>query len=149
MMLQRSTDADFLNRVLNHPEVARWMCGFQPPFDLSSVLGNDANVFLANKFGGFLFVKLGKGRYEVHTQLLPEGRGNSLELAKDAAWYMFTQTDCMEIQTYSPKENLPAWKLTVSMGFRPIRGKKLNGHQCTVFSLDIKTWARSLCQQQQ
>lgn len=125
------------------------MLGFIPPFDFAPVLAKESNVFLANEYGGFLFVRLKAGRYEVHTQFLPEGRGNSLALAREAAWHMFTQTDCLEIETYAPKENEAAWRLTVSMGFRPIRSKKVNGRVCTVFLLNIKTWARSLCQQQQ
>lgn len=147
--LQRSYDAALLNAVVNHPEVSRWMIGIQPPYDLSAVLANTANVFLANQYGGFLFVRGEVGyRYEVHTQFLPEGRGDSFRFAKQAAWHMFTKTDCLEIETYVPKENAAAWGLTVAMSFKPCGEIEVNGHDCTVFVLNIKTWAMSLCQQQ-
>lgn len=149
-LLARCTDAEFLNSVVNHPEVARWMVGFEPPFDFSPVLADQANVFLANCHGGFLFVATQERcKYEVHTQFLPEGRGNSLALARDAAWYMFTQTDCLAIETYVPAGNEAARRLTLSMGFKPCLDIEVNGHECTVYMLNIKSWARGLCQPQQ
>lgn len=147
-MLQRSTDAALLNRVVNHPEVARWMLGFEPPYDLSPLIQNPANIFLANEHGGFLFLKQEHDVYEVHTQFLPEGRGNSLPLARDAAFWMFTQSDALAIQTYVPESNLPALRLTQAMGFSCWGESEVNGHACSVYVLTIKEWARGLCQQQ-
>lgn len=148
--LQRSYDAEFLNSVLNHPEVSRWMIGFEPPYDLSSVLANPANVFLANAHGGFLFVAdEERFKYEVHTQFLPEGRGSSLALARDAALYMFAHTACLAIETYVPHDNEAARRLTLAMGFVPCGDIEVNERPCTVYLLTIKTWARTLCQPQQ
>src|SRR5687768_12316560 len=105
MTLQRSTDAAFLNQVVDNPEVSRWMLGFEPPYDLSPLVANPDNIFLANEHGGFLFLKQEQYTYGVHTQFLPEGRGNSLPLARDAAFWMFTQSDALAIETYVPVDN--------------------------------------------
>lgn len=148
MTLARSTDAAFLNRVVNHPEVARWMVGFLPPFDFTAVLRDPANIFLANEHGGFLFIGE-PDVYEVHTQFLPEGRGQSLELAREAAWHIFTQTDALAIRTYVPEGNEAAKRLTERMGFVFCDQVTINGHDADVYILNVKKWARSLCQPQQ
>lgn len=148
-MLQRSKDADHLNEVLNHPEVSRWMLGLPPPYDCSQLLANSDNVYLANEHGGFLFLKQDDYVYEVHTQFLPEGRGNSLRLARDAAFWMFTRSDALAITTYVPTDNPAALALTNAMGFLTCQDhKEFNGRTCTVHLLTIKDWARSLCQRQ-
>ena len=148
MMLSRSTDAAQLNSVLNHPEVSRWMLGLQPPFDCTQVLSNPDNIYLATEYGGFLFIKEEGRAYDVHTQFLPEGRGNSLALARDAAFWMFTRSDAMAISTYVPHDNPAALALTVSMGFERMPDIEVNGVSCSYHLLTIKQWARSLCQQQ-
>ncbi len=151
IQLKPSKDAAFLNQVVNHPEVAKWMCGYSPPFDLTETLQLDSTVFLANQYGGFLFVYDNghPGCYEVHTQFLPEGRGRALELAKQAAWYMFTKTDAIAISTYVPASNEAAYRLTLSMGFVRYGIKVVNFEECDMFMLSIKDWARNLCQPQQ
>lgn len=147
-MLKRSTDAAFLNRVVNHPEIARWMCGLQPPFDLAPALAHPSTIFLANEYGGFLFLADGNEAYEVHTQFLPEGRGNTLELARQAAWYIFTQTEALAIRTHVPDGNVAARKLTERMGFALCGELWINDHRSDIYILNVKQWARSLCQSQ-
>lgn len=148
MTLARSTDAVLLNRVVNHPEVSRWMLGFKPPYDLSPLVQDPANIFLANEHGGFLFIKQEQYTYGVHTQFLPEGRGNSLSLARDAAFWMFTQSDALAIETYVPADNVAALKLTLAMGFSHWLDTEVNARPCGIYVLTLKQWAKSLCQQQ-
>lgn len=148
MTLYRSTNAEHLNRVLNHPEVARWMVGISPPYDSSAVLADSSNIYLANEHGGFLFISEDEYVYEVHTQFVPEGRGDSLARAKEAAYWMFTRTDCLAIRTYVPEDNPAALALTRAMFFVENGRIEVMGRQCTVHLLTIKDWARSLCQQQ-
>jgi hypothetical protein len=148
-MLERSTDAAHLSRVMSHPEVARWMMGLPPPYDASPLVSNPDNVYLANEHGGFLFLKQeANAVYEVHTQLLPEGRGNSLPLARFAAWYMFTKTDCEAIETYVPHDNHAALGLTKAMGFEHWIDCHVLSQPCSIYILTLKQWARSLCQPQ-
>ncbi len=145
-MLQRSTDVDLLNRVVNHPEVSKWMVGILPPYDMSPLLENPDNIFLANEHGGFLYLKQEHSVYEVHTQFLPEGRGNSAPLARESVFWMFTQSDALAITTYVPKDNPKAKRLTLATGFTLWGEMMVNGYECEVYMLTLKEWAKSLCQ---
>lgn len=147
IVLQPSKDHVFLNRVLNHPEVSKWMLGLKPPFDCSKILQDPDTIFLANEHGGFLFLKEENQNYDVHTQFLPEGRGDSLRLARDAAFWMFTRSDAMSISTYVPYDNPAALRLTQAVGFERLPDIEVLGALCSYHKLSIKTWARSLCQQ--
>lgn len=146
-MITRSTDAEFLNRIVNDPAMANGRLGMKD-LDLTEAVSNPDNVFLANEFGGFLFVKDGD-LYDVHTNFLPEGRGQlALEAAREAAFYIFTRTDCLAIETYVPQGNVAAAALTKRMGFSHWGDEVINGHFCRRFVLTIKQWAKSLCQSQ-
>lgn len=115
--IERQFDAVLINRVLNHPEVFPWVSipGLES-FDMSPYAGLPDFYILAREEGGFMFAPLGDGVYEVHTQFLPKTRG-VLRDAQQAAEYMFTQTDCVEIRTFVPHGNERAKKLTEAMGF--------------------------------
>lgn len=116
--MRRAYDATHINRVVNHPEVFKWvsMPGIDV-LDLSAAVTNPDNVLLENEHGGFIFIRTGGGHYEVHTQFLPSGRGQSLQAAREAAEYMFTQTDCVAIDTYVPDGNIGALNLAKAMNF--------------------------------
>lgn len=117
-LLERSFDAGFFNSVMNHPDVRPHIGPGPKVLDVSAFVADANNVALANEHGGFLFHRYAPGIYEVHTQFLPSGRGKqALESAQYAAFWMFTQTDCMEILTKIQADNRPAIKLTVAMGF--------------------------------
>jgi hypothetical protein len=124
------------------------MLGLKPPFDSSQLLSNPDNIYLANEYGGFLFIKDGDRTYDVHTQILPEGRGTSLALARDAAFWMFTRSDAMALSTYVPYDNPAALRLTEAMAFQRLPDIEVSGTVCAKYLLTIKQWARSLCQQQ-
>jgi hypothetical protein len=149
--LALSRDADFLNEIVNAPGMEGARLG-QKSLDLAEHVKNTANVFLANEYGGFLFVKDGDW-YEVHTNFLPEGRGErALNAAREAAWHMFTQTPCLGIRTSVVKGNFAARALTKRMGFANWGVFDLDGREATLYVLTIKEWARTLgsdalCQQ--
>jgi hypothetical protein len=147
-MISRSTDAEFLNRIVNDPAMAPARLGMKE-LDLTEAVSNPDNVFLANQWGGFLFIK-DEDVYEVHTNFLPAGRGKlALKAAQDAAFYMFTQTDALAIRTSVPRGNFAAAALTKRMGFSHWGDEVINGYECRVFVLTIKCWARRLpCQRQ-
>lgn len=116
----REYSADRINAVANHPDVRPWVGG-TGPIDLSPVVANLANVLLMGEGGGVLFVCLAPGLYEAHTQFLPEARGaNALQAVKDALFWVFTRTDCIEITTRVPDGNAAALGLV-----RSIRGTHL------------------------
>jgi hypothetical protein len=149
-MVNLSFDSTYINRVVNHPEVAYWIRGpLEGEIDLGILVDNPDNVLLEAESGGFLFVKKnGLPLYEVHTQFLP-GAKDVLQKAKDAAFYMFTKTDCIEIMTCVPELNRAARALTKKMKFEyvgrkgtwPIAGVE---YPLDYYTLTMKRWALCL-----
>jgi hypothetical protein len=151
--IERSTDAAFLNRVVNDPSVFEAVAlGGKEPINLEAAVLDEGNVFLRNEHGGFLFMNLGDGIYDVHTQFLPDGRGlAALISAGDAARYMFVETDCLAIRTFVAHSNKAAKRLTKWMKFEPIDTATLMGVPGVVYLLTLKRWAQEfqVCQLQQ
>lgn len=114
-----SRDKEFINYVTNHPSVFPYVSFKVPgPFDMGQFLDDPKNIFLANDFGGFLFLWQREGVYEVHTQFLPEGRGRkALDGARWASQFMFTNTDCEELETYVADEARATILFTLRVGF--------------------------------
>lgn len=121
-MIERSFDANFLNSVLNHPEVYPWVCGtLGAPFDYTPFLQDHRNYMFRASHGAFLAMFQGDGRYEVHTQFLPEGRGTAFDAAIESIDYMFSNTDCTELTTMVPVGNAAAKRLAEKAGFHYVR----------------------------
>lgn len=107
-MLERQSDATVINRIINDDAV-RPFIGGKGVLDMTALVANQDNVVLCGTHGGAIFHKLLPGLYELHTSVLRSGRGQwTLAAAKDAFFFMFTRTDCMEIVTKVPTGNLPA-----------------------------------------
>lgn len=120
MRVERHTDAEFLNRVANDPSVAPMIRGYQPgPLNFSD-MAKDENIFiLAGEYGALVFHRHQFGLFEVHSQVLKEGRGAwALEFAWACLSWMFCRTEAMEILTRCPKGNLPALALAKRVGMR-------------------------------
>jgi hypothetical protein len=118
-MIRRSFDAADINPILNHPDVFRWVAPTgSEPLDASIFLSHGANILLmADDHGGFLFMPIGGGVYEVHTQFLPTAGGRAVIAGtRGAIAWMFENTDCVEIRTMVPVNNKAADWLTRSMG---------------------------------
>lgn len=144
MGVARSFDVQFLNRVVNDPAMEKSRLGVKN-IDLTAAVSDPENIFLANEYGGFLFMKDGDG-YEVHTNFLPEGRGKvALDAARDAAAYIFTQTDAHWIRTLVPRGNVAAYALTKAMGFQATGDHvRVNDTLCRVFELKFEVYFASL-----
>lgn len=150
-MIERAYDAEFLNRVANHPAVRPWVADVAAgELDMTPHVANQANVCLVGEHGAFFCFKFFEGCYEVHTQVMPEGRGEWTRRFADAGMrYMFTATDCVEILTRVPKGHVAAAALTRAVGFRPqfntpaeclFRGERV---PCSIHSLTIQDWSLS------
>lgn len=119
-MIRRTMDARFLNTVANHPDVRPWLGGVGA-IDYQPLLNDSKNVALVNEHGGWLLHCLGPGRYEVHSQFLPEGRGPQIVAdARAGLRWMFTATDAIEFVTKVPMANRAAAGLARAGGFREI-----------------------------
>jgi hypothetical protein len=148
-MIERTTDAAFLNRVLNDPAVRPWVADVaEGKLDLSPRVADDNNVCLIGEHGAFLCFKFMEGMYEVHTQILPSGRGEwARKFAEAGAHHMFMATDCIEILTRVPEGHVAAAALTRAMGFRLqfntppeclFRGKRV---PCAIHALSLQDWS--------
>lgn len=112
--MRLSTGPEFLESVANDPRVFPWVSASPEPVSLSAIWPTCIGVEFDT--GGFLFQKLGAACYEVHTLFLPKSRG-VLDCARVAASFMFCATECEEILTKVPVNNIAARRLTEKMGF--------------------------------
>lgn len=118
----RSIESEYFNEIASHPDVKPWM-GFHSGVDIdySFFVENTANYcFLTPcKQGGYMFQNQGNGHYVVHTLAAPAARGRPMfRLMQAVLQYLFTRTDCVEISTMVPDQNIPAKKWTDLAGFR-------------------------------
>lgn len=120
MIVERSTDAGFINRVANHPDVRPFLHWPQDrDVDLTPYVQNPNNLLLQGEFGGMLIIQHLAGLYELHTQIIPEGRGAwALKMAHDCVEYLFTRTNAVEVFTRVPQGNVAALALTKACGAR-------------------------------
>lgn len=81
-MLERSFDIARINEVVNHPAVRPFVGPGDEFADATVLVENDKNWFLMGEHGGFCLEWKTPDMHEVHTFILPEGRG---EWARDAA----------------------------------------------------------------
>lgn len=136
--MKRSFDATFINEVLNHESVRDWaeVKGYG---DLTALVSDPKNVLLTNECGGFIYVQVAHGTYEVHTQFLPEGRGaKALKYAYESIRYMFIHTDCVRIISKAKPENVGACQLAK----RVLGYKGFNGNY-NYYSLHYMDWVET------
>jgi hypothetical protein len=154
MLLSKSKDAQFLNDILNNPEVYPWVSGLADgPLDLTAIVDMPSTLMLKAETGAFLFVKKAPKVLEVHTQFLP-GSDQVLDAAKEAADFIFTQTDCKEIITMVPRANKAARILAKAVGFTYTQtdGEWKSPYGMVpldFFRLTKKQWRKASCPQPQ
>lgn len=120
MIVERATDATFINAVVNHPAVKPFVHAAPGrDIDLTAHVRNSNNVLLQGEYGGMLMIQHITGLYELHTQVLPEGRGEwALQMARDCVEYLFCRTNAVEVFTRVPQGNVAALALTKACGAR-------------------------------
>ncbi len=116
-MQLRTMNAGFLNTIANHPEVRPWLGGVGP-LDLTDVLADANNYAFQSEFGGLICEKLDTGLYEIHSLFLPEGKGAAaFKVMDETLRYMFVHTECQEIVTKVPDDNIAALGAARAKGF--------------------------------
>lgn len=116
-MIQRATDATFINAVLNHPSVRPHVHGKPGPLDMTAAIQDPNNLVLTGEHGGMILVQHIPGCWEIHTQVLPEGRGRwALEMAQSCMDWLFSKTNATDIFTRIPAGNIAAEALTRACG---------------------------------
>lgn len=118
--LERDCDAERLNRVLNHAAVRPYVADLSHGvIDMSRSAANPNNVVLIGEHGAFFLEQRMPGIYEVHTQVLPTGRGAwAKDFTTSGIYWMFTHTDAFEILTRVPHGHIAAKALTTASGLR-------------------------------
>lgn len=120
MPISRELDATKINKILNNPEIRPFIADMKEgSIDISSKVADPNNVLLMGEFGGCFFGKFMEGMYEVHTQVLPEGRGNwTKEFLMAVRHYIFTNTDAVEVITRVPREHKGAKQAAEWVGMK-------------------------------
>lgn len=119
-MIHRATDAARLNEIMNDPAVRPWVANdADGALDLTPVVANTSNVALVGEHGGMVFLALQKGIYEVHTSILPAGRGEwGTAMMQACMLFMFTRTDAYELSTRVPRGHIAAKAAAQGVGMR-------------------------------
>jgi hypothetical protein len=144
-MIERTFDAEFLNRICNLPEVRPGLGG-EGYLDTSELVADERNFVLRTEHGGFILVPAGAGFYGVHTQFAAEGRGrHAIAAMQSGLDFMFTRTDCMVIFSHCPDNNPAALALAMKGGAKPWFRKEHDPKfgPGMVVRWDIMDWAMS------
>lgn len=119
-MIERTFDARRINELVNHPAVRPFIGGdIAQPLDLSDAVADPANIFGVGEHGGFAFTWSAPRVYEVHTFILPEGRGRwAADFALTArAWMVENGARLLWTRVHPEAGNVRAF--TLKAGFQP------------------------------
>lgn len=117
--IERRYDAHWANRVSNDPSVYPLVRGYLTgPIDLTQPAADrDHFVLLTGEHGFQMYQQRDQGLYEVHTSVLPSGRGEwTLNFVRACLHWMFTRTDAVELYTLCPKGHIGALALARAIG---------------------------------
>src|SRR5215469_10096412 len=151
LRLERHWSAHRLNEILNDPIIRPWIAdAAEGVVDLTASVENRKNVLLMGEHGGCMFFQQQPGIYEVHTQVLPGGRGAwTAAMTKAAVHWMFTETPAFEIVTRVPRGHIAAKAAAQRRGmvFEFTRDDhcRFRGTNVPVdiYSLTIQDWIRT------
>lgn len=140
-LLTLSRDSKAINAVVNHPEVrphvgpAEW-----GEIDLAPLVEAERNLFPMGEHGGFALIWTAPHTREVHTFILPEGRGRwALDAARDMIRIARDNgTKALWTQVDEKARNVRAYAVTA--GMRPT-GETLDtfGKPHVVYSMGVPT----------
>lgn len=149
-LVRRTQDPRLVLPVINHPEVRPWLGAGDKDIspDVVALVLNPLNHVLVSQYAAVIFQWLEPGRYEVHSQCVPEGRGpHSQHVAEEVMRYIFTRTDCQEVITRVPDGNLGAVGVCRVVGFgktfrRPAAWLTPDGQMADVqfYALSMEKW---------
>lgn len=147
MQIIRSTDAAAFNAIINHPEVYPDLAYVDGPIDVTAQLQNEKNYLIRGQHGGCLFVHAMPGLFEVHTAILPSGRGAwALEFIYTALSWMFINSEAWDIATRVPDGHIAAKAATIRSGarheFTTTPGAMWHGKMTPMntYSLRVQEW---------
>lgn len=150
MRLATLADKDLIESICNDPLIRTWTAFQGAPLCDATKYLTAPSFAVVGEQGCFLAHHLDGTRYVIHTNLLPEFRGErAIEASKEALALAFLKTDATELLTMVPATIPHARLLARQMGFRllfnrqnvwPVEGKWFS---MGFFSLGIDDWIRS------
>lgn len=146
-MIERTFDAVRINYLVNHPSVRPHIGGdVTQPLDLAGAVADRQNVFLNGEHGGFACCWSAPETYEVHTFVLPEGRGRwAYELARAGRDWMAT-FGALHLWTRVHPDAANVRRFTLRAGFMPAGHHTLDLGTGPV-TYDLFDWRRGCPQQ--
>jgi RimJ/RimL family protein N-acetyltransferase len=127
-VIQRSFDATRVNELVNHPSIRPHIGGDpEAELDLSAAVADRGNIFLLGEHGGFAFIWTAPHTYEVHTFILPEGRGQpalTLALLARSAMADLWEAEHLWTRVHPDAANVRAF--TLKAGFKPAGSQTLD-----------------------
>lgn len=149
--IERHTDARRINEIVNDPSVYPMVHGYSDgPIDLGGIIEMEETLALVGEHGSLVFVQFQPGIWEVHSQCLPEGRGEwMLAFTNGCLKWAFCKTAAMEILTRCPKGNAAAVALAKRIGgrldFTNPQGwvKDKQTIPADIYSLTVQDWMRT------
>lgn len=118
--VQPTRDVAALNAIINDPAV-RPFVGHPDagPLDVGPLLDEPDTIALAIPYGAFVLTSIGEGALELHTMILPEGRGRNTVPAIQAACRYAFSSGCKVIATKTAHDNPAANLVARRAGFEP------------------------------
>lgn len=119
-MMERCFDADRINALVNDPSIRPHVGGDGKSWlDLSAAVADEQNVFLLGEHGGFAFTWSAPRTYEVHTFILPAGRGKWARAAARFARDLMEADYADHLWTRVAPEAANVRAFTLLNGFKP------------------------------
>lgn len=116
-MIERVCDPALVNGFANHPDI-RPHVGGEGYLDLTGVV-REPNVFLFGEHGGFCLSWSAPETYEVHTLIVPEGRGEWAFKAAEESRRIMVELGATHLWTRVRDGARHTALFTRKMGFRP------------------------------
>lgn len=119
-MLKRTFDAARINYLANHPDIRPHIGGDGASvIDMTDAMADGDNIFLGGEHGAFCCIWSGPNAYEVHTMVLPQGRGAwALAFARLGFAYMAAH-GARQIWTMVHPDARNVKAFTLRAGFKP------------------------------
>lgn len=118
--MNRTFDAETINALVNHPKIRPDVGGDGESWlDLAEVVAADRNVALIGEHGGFVYTWTAPETYEVHTFILPTGRGaQAYSMARESLDWM-ADHGARHIWTRVARGHRHTRLFTLKAGFKP------------------------------
>lgn len=137
-MLEKSHDVDRINAAVNHPDVRPFVGPGEDMLDLAPLVAQPENWFLMGEHGGFALIWSAPRVHEIHTFIVPEGRGVwAKEAAQELIAFARKNDDIMVWTKVAPDQK------NVEL-FTRAAGLKPTGMDVETFGVPYKTYSLEL-----